>query len=65
MPSHSHLRHHQYYHTRGQGKFGKVMREYYHGTLHSGSKHGPIVHSAAQAKAIAAHESGLSKQRHA
>jgi len=32
----------------------KVMREFYHGELHSGSKTGPKVTSLAQAKAIAA-----------
>lgn len=37
-------------------KFGTVMREYKHGTLHSGSKTGPKVTSRAQAKAIAASE---------
>jgi len=36
-----------------QGKFSKVMREYAKGQLHSGSKAGKRVTSAAQAKAIA------------
>lgn len=35
-----------------------VMHEYKHGELHSGSKHGPVVKSHAQAVAIA-----LSEQR--
>jgi hypothetical protein len=35
-----------------------VMHEYKHGELHSGSKHGPVVTSHAQAVAIA-----LSEQR--
>jgi hypothetical protein len=35
-----------------------TMHEYKHGTLHSGSKHGPVVHSRAQAIAI-----GLSEER--
>ncbi len=39
-------------------KVGKVMREYKHGKLHSGSKKGPTVSSRAQALAIA-----LSEQR--
>jgi Family of unknown function (DUF6496) len=41
-------------------KFGKVMHEYKTGHLHSGSKHGPLVHSPAQARAIA-----FSEARHA
>jgi hypothetical protein len=36
-----------------QRKIAKVMREYYAGTLHSGSKKGPVVTSPQQAKAIA------------
>ena len=35
-----------------------TMHEYKHGTLHSGSKHGPIVKSRAQAIAI-----GMSQER--
>jgi len=38
----------------------KVMREYKEGTLHSGSKHGPLVKSRAQAIAIALSEAGKS-----
>lgn len=34
-------------------KFQKVMHEYKHGTLRSGSKRGPKVHSRKQAIAIA------------
>lgn len=34
------------------GKMHKVMSEYKHGTLHSGSKHGPKVTSRKQAAAI-------------
>lgn len=41
-------------------KIAIVMDEYKHGQLHSGSKHGPLVHSRRQAIAIA-----LSEQRHA
>lgn len=37
-----------------------TMREYKHGTLHSGSKRGPIVRSRAQAIAI-----GMSQDRKA
>lgn len=42
-----------------QDKFGKVMGEFKAGTLHSGSKRGPVVTSPRQAKAIAASEAGL------
>jgi hypothetical protein len=45
-----------------QAKFGKVMKEFGSGELHSGSKSGPVVKSAAQAKAIAASEAGLKKK---
>lgn len=41
---------------RGKGKFSKVMHEFKHGTLHSGSKAGPVVRNPAQAKAIAISE---------
>lgn len=44
-------------------KAHKVMSEYKHGTLHSGSKHGPMVKSSAQAKAIAMSEAGMSKRK--
>lgn len=36
-----------------KSKTEKVMHEYKHGTLHSGSKKGPVVTSRAQALAIA------------
>lgn len=39
--------------SRGHEKFEKVMREYKHGELHSGSKKGPKVKSLSQARAIA------------
>ena len=42
--------------TKAQKKIAKVMREYSAGTLHSGSKKGPVVKSAAQARAIAMSE---------
>lgn len=37
------------------------MHKFKHGTLHSGSKHGPKVKSRKQAIAIALNESGQSK----
>ena len=40
-----------------EGKIGKVMGEFKHGDLHSGSKKGPKVGSKAQALAIALSES--------
>jgi hypothetical protein len=45
----------------GQAKAGVVMREFYHGTLRSGS--GGKVTDPAQAKAIAMSEAGLSKKK--
>jgi hypothetical protein len=39
-----------------KGKVGKVMHEFKHGTLHSGSKRGPRVRSRKQAVAIAMSE---------
>lgn len=44
----------------GKKKIAKVMREFKHGKLHSGSKKGPMVKSRKQAVAIA-----LSEQRKA
>ena len=44
------------YATGGSAKFGKVMREFKAGTLHSGSKKGPAVTNPKQAFAIAASE---------
>lgn len=41
---------------KGRGKVQKVMHEYKHGTLHSGSKRGPRVRSRKQAVAIALSE---------
>lgn len=43
-------------------KVGKVMHEYKTGTLHSGSKKGPVVKSQKQAVAIALSEAGASKK---
>lgn len=48
--------------AKGQAKVHKVMHEYKHGTLHSGSKHGPRVTSRKQAVAIAMSEAGKSKR---
>lgn len=39
-----------------KGKVEKVMREYKHGELHSGSKKGPRVKNRTQAIAIALNE---------
>lgn len=47
-----------------QAKVGKVMHEFKHGELHSGSKHGPEVNDKKQALAIAMSESGQSKKKH-
>jgi hypothetical protein len=46
--------------TKAQKKVGKVMHEYKHGKLHTGSKTGPKVKSRKQAIAI-----GLSEARRA
>ena len=46
--------------SKGKGKVKKVMEEYSRGTLHSGSKKGPMVKDKKQAVAIA-----LSEARHA
>lgn len=46
-----------------QRKVKKVMHEMKEGTLHSGSKKGPVVKERAQAQAIAMSEAGLSKKR--
>ena len=44
------------YSKKAEAKIAKVMREGYAGTLHSGSKKGPIVTNPAQMKAIAISE---------
>jgi len=41
---------------KAEGKIGKVMEEYKHGELHSGSKKGPKVKNRKQAIAIALSE---------
>jgi len=49
--------------SRGQPKVRKVMHEFKHGELHSGSKKGPRVKSRQQAVAIAMSEAGLSRRK--
>ncbi len=44
-----------------RSKVEKVMHEYKHGQLHSGSKHGPMVKSRQQAIAIAMSEARKKK----
>ena len=44
-------------------KVKKVMHEFKAGTLHSGSKKGPVVKSRKQAVAIALSEAGMSKTK--
>ena len=44
-------------------KVGKVMGEFKSGTLHSGSKKGPVVKSKKQAIAIAMSEAKMSKKK--
>jgi len=48
---------------KGSAKVQKVMHEFKHGQLHSGSKKGPIVRSRDQAIAIAMNQSGQSKKK--
>ena len=44
-------------------KVKKVMKEFKAGTLHSGSKKGPVVKSKKQAVAIALSEAGMAKKK--
>lgn len=46
-----------------QAKVQTVMHEFKHGSLHSGSKKGPLVRSRKQAVAIAMSQSGQTKRR--
>lgn len=48
---------------RGRDKVEKVMSEYKHGELHSGSKKGPKVTSRKQAIAIAMSEAGIPRKK--
>ena len=47
--------------TKAMKKTQKVMHEFKAGTLHSGSKKGPVVTNRKQAVAIALSEAGKSK----
>ena len=49
--------------SKGKKKVEKVMSEFKHGELHSGSKKGPEVTNKRQAIAIAMKESGKSKKK--
>jgi hypothetical protein len=49
--------------AKSKGKVHKVMHEFKHGQLHSGSKSGPKVKSRKQAVAIAMSEAGQSKPK--
>ena len=53
--------------TRTKAQKQKVvhteMKKFKEGKLHSGSKHGPVVHSQKQAIAISLSESGQSKAK--
>jgi hypothetical protein len=49
--------------TKAQRKVKKVMHEFKAGTLHSGSKKGPIVRSRKKAIAIALRTAGKSRNR--
>jgi len=44
-------------------KVHKVMSEFKHGELHSGSKKGPLVSNPKQAIAIGMSEAGISKKK--
>ena len=48
---------------KGMAKIKKVMREFKHGKLRSGSKHGKIVMNPKQAVAIAMSEAGMAKKK--
>ena len=47
--------------SKASKKVQKVMHEFKTGTLHSGSKKGPVVKSRKQAVAIAMSEAGMKK----
>jgi len=46
-----------------KAKVKKVMKEFKHGELHSGSKKGPLVKNPKQGIAIAMSEAGISKKK--
>ena len=48
---------------QGQVTVKAVMHDYKHGTLHSGSKKGPIVKKRSQAIAIGMNEGGIAKTK--
>ena len=48
---------------KGQAKVQKVMHEFKTGSLHTGSKKGPVVKSRKQAIAIALSEAGKAKHK--
>ncbi len=52
---------HRTKHTPAKSKIAKVLREYKHGALHSGSKKGPVVNGRKQAIAIALSEARRGK----
>jgi Family of unknown function (DUF6496) len=49
--------------TKAQTKVRKVLHEFKTGTLHSGSKTGPVVTSRKRAIAIALDEAGLARKK--